>query len=60
MGVRWEDGRLAARTLHEALRAAGIEPHRQLYMNLYADDGQGAIDAVALRCVPSGTRMPAS
>ncbi len=37
--VRWEDGHLAARTLHAALRAAGFEPEDQIYLNLFDDDG---------------------
>jgi len=48
MGVYWEDGRLAARTLHEALRAVGLDPRRQIYLNLYADDGQRAVKAETL------------
>jgi hypothetical protein len=51
MGVHWEDGRLAARTLHEALRAAGIDPRRQRYLNLYSEDadGQDVIESATLR-----------
>lgn len=45
LGVRWEDGRLAARTLHAALRAAGIDPAAQVYANLFADPAPG--DSVA-------------
>lgn len=41
LGVRWEDGRLAARTLHAALRAAGIDPAAQVYTNLFADPAPG-------------------
>ncbi len=48
MGVRWEDGRLAARTLHAALRAAGLDPGRQRYRNIYRDDGPRAVDPAVL------------
>lgn len=37
MGVRWEHGRLCARTLHAALRAMGLDPAQQTYLNAYAD-----------------------
>jgi hypothetical protein len=48
LGVRWEDGRLAARTLHEALRAIGLDPHQQRYLNLYPDEGQRVVDPKTL------------
>ena len=35
MGVSWEDGRLAARTLHAALRAAGLDPARQCFHTIF-------------------------
>lgn len=41
LGVRWEDGRLAARTLHAALRSAGLDPAAQVYANLFADPAPG-------------------
>jgi hypothetical protein len=34
-GWSWDDGRVAARTLHEALRAAGIEPADCGFTNLF-------------------------
>jgi len=37
MGVTWTHGRLSAKTLHEALRAIGLDPSEQLYINLYRD-----------------------
>lgn len=40
MGVTWTDGRLAASTLFRALRAVGIEPAAQVYLNAFTDDGQ--------------------
>jgi hypothetical protein len=33
MGVRWQDGRLAAKQLFDALRAAGIDPKRCEFVN---------------------------
>lgn len=38
MGVTWTDGRLAAATLHDALRAAGVDPDGCRYLNLFRDD----------------------
>lgn len=35
MGVRWQDGRLAARTLFDALLATGINPAQQHYYNWF-------------------------
>ena len=37
MGVTWTHGRLSAKTLHEALRAIGLDPSQQLYVNLFRD-----------------------
>lgn len=37
LGVTWDDGRLAARTLHEALAACGIDPRRHIFVNLFLD-----------------------
>ena len=48
LGVRWEDGRLCARTLHAALRAAGLDPERQTYLNVFSDDEPGAINPAAV------------
>lgn len=44
MGVRWEDGRLAAKTLHEALRAVGLNPLRQTYLNIFVDGAGYVVD----------------
>lgn len=37
-GWRWEDGRLAAAVLFDALRAAGIDPADCRFLNLFGDD----------------------
>jgi hypothetical protein len=37
-GWTWRDGRLAAKTLHEALSRNGIDPAQQEYVNLFGDD----------------------
>lgn len=37
IGANWRNGRLAAKVLHEALRAMGIDPAQQKYINLWAD-----------------------
>lgn len=39
-GWTWADGRVCARTLHEALRACGLDPERQVYLNAFTYDGQ--------------------
>lgn len=36
-GWTWKHGRLAAKTLHEALARIGIDPARQKYINLFGD-----------------------
>ena len=36
-GWTWEHGRLAAKTLHDALALIGIDPARQKYINLFGD-----------------------
>lgn len=42
MGMTWEDGRLAARSLFDALRAAGLGVDRHRFVNLYPDAGGAA------------------
>lgn len=37
-GWTWEHGRLAAKTLHDALARIGINPMKQKYINLFGDD----------------------
>ena len=36
-GWVWKDGRLAAKPLFEALRAMGVDPARQVFVNLWND-----------------------
>ena len=36
--VSWQDGRLAAKTLHEALRAANVAPEDCIFVNVFHDD----------------------
>ena len=36
-GWRWEDGRLAARTLFDALAEIAIDPTEQTFVNLFTD-----------------------
>ncbi len=40
-GWTWRDGRLCARTLHQALAKAGIDPSVQRYCNLWHEPGTG-------------------
>jgi hypothetical protein len=49
MRVTWQDGRLAAKPLHTALRACGIPPGAQLSMNLFRTDGPLTVKQTALR-----------
>ena len=53
LGVYWENGRLAAKTLHAALRAAGLEPEAHVYLNLFGDDAEAPSEAAleALRAL---------
>jgi hypothetical protein len=51
MGARWESGRLAARTLHDALREAGLEPAEQRYLNAFLDGEGWILDPAALATV---------
>lgn len=39
-GWTWRDGRLAAKTLFEALRAIGVEPTEHAFCNLWSDDAE--------------------
>ena len=38
LGLRWEDGGLAAKPLFEALRACGIEPTEHKFINWFEPD----------------------
>jgi hypothetical protein len=38
-GVRWEDGRLAAKQLFDALVGCGIDPKAHAYVNLFEPGG---------------------
>jgi uracil-DNA glycosylase len=49
LGVRWEDGRLSGKTLHDALRAAGLDPAEQTFVNLFREaPGRHRVDRAAL------------
>ena len=49
MRVTWQDGRLAAKPLHTALRACGISPEAQRYLNLFRTHGPLTVKQTALR-----------
>ena len=51
--VHWEDGHLAAKTLHDGLRALGLDPSAQVYLNLFPDAGPSVVDPDALDRVRS-------
>lgn len=59
-GWRWEDGRLAAATLFEALRHSGIDPLLCGYANLFGDSPTSQVsltgEAVARAAVIDGVR----
>lgn len=52
-GLTWEDGHLSAKTLHDGLRALGLDPGAQVYLNLFPDDGPSVVDPDALERVRS-------
>lgn len=43
IGATWQNGGLAAKQLHDALRALNIDPHKQRYLNLWSTPGTGPI-----------------
>ena len=51
LGVRWEDGRLSGKTLHEALRACGVDPAAEQFLNLFREGRGLRVDRAALRRV---------
>lgn len=53
MGVTWYDGRLAGRTLHDALTIIGIDPKQQSYINIFPDKGDLIPRRYALRNIKS-------
>ena len=44
IGATWENGGLAAKQLHDALRALNIDPQQQRYINLWTVPGIGPTD----------------
>ncbi len=48
LSASWTDGRLCAKTLHEALRAVGLDPRSQVYLNLYHDGDGWSVNPAAL------------
>jgi hypothetical protein len=45
ISATWHNGKLAAKQLHDALRALNIEPAEQRYVNLWRTPGTGPIKA---------------
>ena len=43
LGATWQNGGLAAKQLHDALRALHIDPQQQRYINLWSTPGTGPI-----------------
>ncbi len=54
MGVTWKDGRLAAKQLFDALRAAGIDPAAARFSNLFEDDDRRRVVLALRRAVSRG------
>ena len=48
LNVTWLDGKLAAKTLHEALRAAGVSPESCIFVNLYFDGDDWVVNGEVL------------
>lgn len=48
LGITWKDGGLAAKPLFEALRACGITPEEQYFLNLFQDHAD-VVNTKALR-----------
>lgn len=44
IGATWQNGKLAAKQLHDALRALDIDPAKQSYLNLWRTPGVGPIN----------------
>lgn len=51
MGVRWTDGRLAARSLFQALASNGIDPTDQRFVNLFLDGDDYRISGGGVRLI---------
>jgi hypothetical protein len=51
LNVTWLDGKLAAKTLHAALRAAGIDPAACLFVNLWIDGDGWVLNGEAFTVV---------
>lgn len=48
MNVTWAHGRLSAKTLQHALQQMGVDPDRQVYVNLFLDGDGWCVDVTAL------------
>lgn len=62
MGVRWTDGRLAARSLFDALEANGIDPLGHCYTNLFEHRGLATVrehQAAGCEVVGMGAKVQA-
>lgn len=46
IGATWQNGKLAAKQLHDALRALNIDPNTHQYCNLWTQPDPGDDDAV--------------
>jgi hypothetical protein len=46
IGATWQNGKLAAKQLHDALRALNIDPDAHQYINLWTQPDPGAWDKV--------------
>lgn len=51
LGLHWRDGGLAAKTLFDALSHCGIDPTRQLFINVFLESDGYAPDPTALSLI---------
>lgn len=56
MKVRWQDGRLAAKQLFDALKAIGLDPSKQIYLNLFVDKVKHTVVKSSLTKIRSFTK----
>lgn len=57
MGVTWEDGRLAAKQLFDALEACDIDPQKQKFCNWFEDGGKEIVRSHSGTVVAMGLKV---
>lgn len=59
LGVKWQDGALAAKQLFDALRACGLDPHQQCFVNLFERGGLSTIKRAQIPIIAMGRKVQA-